>query len=101
MEMYSQPEGVKFGYKKDDTKKFKYNMQENYLYGRYCKSGLGKKIFISSEAVPEEMECVKIDAIVTNKGITYAKDFKCTLSHEDDACKYYFGDSDDENNLIN
>lgn len=42
MEMYSQPDGTKFGYRKDPNKKFKYNMQENYLFGRYCKSGLGR-----------------------------------------------------------
>ena len=40
--MYSQPDGTVYGYKKDPDMKFKYNMLENYLYGRYCKSGLGK-----------------------------------------------------------
>ena len=47
------------------------------------------------------MECVKIDEIVTNKGMSYAKEFKCDLDGQNDACKYYFGDSNDDSNLIN
>jgi hypothetical protein len=40
--MYSQEDGVKFGYHKDenDNTQFKYNILENYRHGRYCKSGL-------------------------------------------------------------
>lgn len=83
--MYSKDEYHVFGYK-DETKKengdpyiaektvhlpkFKYNMEENMLFGKYCKSGMAVIIPNSDPASTKKnvkrMMCVKMDQVKTN-----------------------------------
>ena len=64
MQMYSQEDGVTFGYHKDENDKtqFKYNILENYRHGRYCKSGLATINYVT-----KEMQCVTMSKLETNK----------------------------------
>jgi len=59
--MYTQEKYREFGYKKDSTVEFKYNMQENMKYGRFCKSGIA--LIIEAES---KMVCVELETVKTN-----------------------------------
>jgi len=72
MNMYSQEDGVTFGYKKQEKDTFKYNILENYKYGRFCKSGLAKIITDKNE-----MMCVTMTKLETNKGKDFLLSNKC------------------------
>lgn len=60
MPIYALDDGETFGYKAQD-RKFKYNMLENYEYGKACKSGIAV-----IDAALNQMTCVQIKQVVTN-----------------------------------
>ena len=55
MKMYSQADGIEFGYKEETGLTYKYSILENYKFGRYCKSGLA---IIDKDA--NKMTCASI-----------------------------------------
>ena len=67
MKMYEADDFTVYGYKEEPLK-IEYNMQENYKWGRYCKSGIGV-----IDKKKSEMTCVRIDQVETNmdEGIEY------------------------------
>ena len=60
MKMYSKPLFSEFGFKRDETQEFRYQLEENMNYGRACESGLA----VIKDG--NKMMCVEIDSIMTN-----------------------------------
>jgi hypothetical protein len=106
LKMYKMDEFSEFGYLKDPKAEFKYQMQENMKYGKYCKSGMA----VIDEA-NNSMKCVKIGSVMTNSDAYATKKespYECKIhdgegNAADDfesACKYYYVDETGADQLI-